>query len=87
LHSPDKAENRKNCDFASAIPLLERYTASNPNDDEALVRLGGAYELTGQRSKAIAAFQRALQANPESDEAKEALQIIHQDREDGTAPK
>jgi rhomboid protease GluP len=74
-------------DFASAVPLLERYTAANPNDDDALVRLGGAYELTGQRNKAIAAYQRALQANPDSDEAKEALQTLHPDKGDGPVSK
>jgi membrane associated rhomboid family serine protease len=63
-------------DYVSAIPLLEKYTASNPADDEALVELGGAYELTGQRAKAIAAFERALKANPDSDAARDALQTL-----------
>jgi len=35
--------------------------------------LGKFYVLTNQREKAISAFQRALKANPNSYDAKEAL--------------
>jgi tetratricopeptide (TPR) repeat protein len=39
-----------------------------------LLDLGKLYVLTNQRDKAINAFQRALQANPNSYDAKEALE-------------
>jgi membrane associated rhomboid family serine protease len=66
-------------DIAGAIPILEKYTAANPNDDEALVRLGAAYSLIGQREKAIAAYEQALKANPESEPARDALQTLRED--------
>ncbi len=66
-------------DFTTAIPVLEKYAAAHPNDDEALVQLGGAYALSGQRDRAIAAFQQALKANPQSEPAKDALQTLREE--------
>ena len=61
-------------DYQSAAEYLEKYTRSNPEDDAALSSLGTYYVLTNQRDKAIDAFQRALKANPGSDDAKQALE-------------
>ncbi|HEY6305346.1 MAG TPA: rhomboid family intramembrane serine protease [Candidatus Angelobacter sp.] len=66
-------------DLGTAIPALEKYTAANPNDDAALLDLGSAYVYTGQREKAIAAYEQALKANPESEPAKDALQALRED--------
>jgi membrane associated rhomboid family serine protease len=66
-------------DVAGAIPVLERYVAARPDDDEALVLLGAAYSLTGQREKAAAAYEQALKVNPESKPARDALQTLRQD--------
>jgi rhomboid protease GluP len=60
--------------YLSAAVYLEKYTADDPHDEEALLDLGKLYVLTNQRDKAINAFQRALQANPTSYDAKEALE-------------
>ena len=59
--------------YLGAAEYLEKYTAGDPHDEEALLDLGKLYVLTNQRDKAINAFQRALQANPNSYDAKEAL--------------
>jgi membrane associated rhomboid family serine protease len=69
-------------DYRTAAEYMEKYTRNNPADDEALSALGTFYVLTNQRDKAIDAFQRALKANPASQDAKEALQGLGS----GTAP-
>jgi membrane associated rhomboid family serine protease len=63
-------------DYPRAASFLERYTAANPNDDSALVSLGELYVLSNEPGKASAAFQRALTVNPNSEEAREALQEL-----------
>ena len=60
--------------YLGAAEYLEKYTADDPHDEDALLDLGNLYLLTNQRDKAINAFQRALQANPNSHDAKEALE-------------
>jgi len=60
--------------YQAAAEYLEKYTADEPHDEEALLDLGKIYVLTNQRDKAINAFQRALKANPSSYDAKEALE-------------
>jgi membrane associated rhomboid family serine protease len=60
--------------YQAAAEHLEKYTADDPHDEEALLDLGQMYVLINQRDKAINAFQRALQANPNSYGAKEALE-------------
>ncbi|HET8889651.1 MAG TPA: rhomboid family intramembrane serine protease [Candidatus Angelobacter sp.] len=60
--------------YLDAAQYLEKYTADDPHDEEALLDLGKLYVLTNQRDKAINAFQRALKANPNSYGAKEALE-------------
>ena len=60
--------------YQSAAEYLEKYTANDPYDEQALLDLGKLYVLTNQRDKAIVAFQRALKANPNSYGAKEALE-------------
>jgi membrane associated rhomboid family serine protease len=57
-----------------AAAYLESYVRSNPSDDDALTSLGTYYVLTNQTNKAVDAFQRALKANPSSEQAKQALQ-------------
>jgi hypothetical protein len=57
----------------NAAAYLEDYIRNNPADDEALTSLGTYYVLTNQPQKAVDAFQRALKANPASEEAKDAL--------------
>src|SRR5579859_3204804 len=60
--------------YLGAAEYLEKYTADDPHDEEALLDLGKFYVLINQRDKAINAFQRALKANPNSYDAKEALE-------------
>ena len=62
--------------YLGAAEYLEKYTADDPHDEKALLDLGNLYALAGQRDKAINAFQRALKANPDSYDAKEALQSL-----------
>jgi rhomboid protease GluP len=74
-------------DYAKAASLLEQYTAANPADDEALVMLGDAYEKNNQKDRAVAAYQKALKANPKSEEAKQALEGLSSENEDNPARK
>jgi rhomboid protease GluP len=60
-------------DYTKAIRLLEPYVASNPGDDIALVALGQAYAGNQEKDKAIAAYKQALKINPNSQDAKAAL--------------
>jgi rhomboid protease GluP len=60
-------------DYSRAIQLIEEYTSSHPNDGDAWNMLGDLYAITNQRQKAITSFQRALEANPDSETAKRAL--------------
>ena len=66
-------------DYPKAISLLEQYTAANPRDDGAWILLGEAYNQNQQKDKAISAYEQALKANPDSGEAKDALQTLRQD--------
>ena len=63
-------------DYPTAIALLERYTAANPDDDEGLFILGQTYEKTQQKDKAIAAYKQALKINPNFTDAKQALEDL-----------
>ena len=64
-------------DFPRAIRLLEQYTNNNPDSDSIWTILGQLYVQANQTDKATDAFQRALKANPESEEAKQALEALH----------
>jgi len=66
-------------DFNTAIPVLEKYTAANANDEQGWVLLGAAYALTEQPKKAISAYEQALRINPDSEEARDALQALRSD--------
>lgn len=70
-------------DYPTAIALLEKYTAANPNNEDGLLVLGSAYQNAHQTDKAIATFQRALKVNPNSAEAQEALNEL----QGGSAPE
>jgi rhomboid protease GluP len=60
-------------DLATAIQVLEKVTASDPQNVDAQVALGFAYQATNQPQKAIAAFEQALKIDPDEADAKEAL--------------
>jgi len=53
-------------DYGSAIDSLKAYTNDNPSDDRALALLGDLYLRTNQPDQAIAAYERALKVNPNS---------------------
>jgi membrane associated rhomboid family serine protease len=69
-------------DYPRAAAFLEKYTAAKPDDDSALVALGQTYMITNQPGKAAAAFQRALKVNPNSEDARQALDELQ-----GNAPE
>jgi membrane associated rhomboid family serine protease len=75
LRQAQLALDHKN--YAQAIQLLEHYTSSNPNDDHIWTVLGDLYAENNQQDKAVAAYQQALRANPDSEEAKQALQELN----------
>ena len=53
-------------DYAAAIQALEKRIASNPDDEESLLKLANAYELSGQPDKGVGAFEKAAKLNPNS---------------------
>src|SRR5258708_4336254 len=53
-------------EYLAALQALEKITASNPDNEEALLKLGAVYELTRQPEKAVAIFERASKLNPNS---------------------
>lgn len=63
-------------DYPRAIQLLEQYTASNPSNDHIWSLLGDLYAENDQPEKAVGAFQQALKANPDSEEAKQGLEQL-----------
>jgi cytochrome c-type biogenesis protein CcmH/NrfG len=48
-----------------------------PTDDQAFYYLGGAYEDLGQFDKAISAYTKALQINPDNKDALHDLAIVY----------
>lgn len=63
-------------DYASAIPMLEEYTANSPENARGFLFLGRAYEQTNQRDRAVAAYEKALKINPDFSAAKQALEEL-----------
>jgi tetratricopeptide (TPR) repeat protein len=49
-----------NKNFTAAIEPLNKYLKTDPNDAEALITLGMAYEKSGQLDPALSVFQKAL---------------------------
>lgn len=62
--------------YPAAIRLLERDTASSSDDGQAFALLGYAYEHNGDRDKAIEAFRRAVQLNPNDQILRQELQQL-----------
>jgi len=62
-----------NNDFHMAISVLERDTESGHTSADAYSLMGNIYEATGQREKAILAYQRAVALDPGDQNATEAL--------------
>ncbi|HLW52239.1 MAG TPA: rhomboid family intramembrane serine protease [Candidatus Angelobacter sp.] len=63
-------------DYSAAIPLLQKYTVVNPEDEAGFIMLGRMYEMTQQSEKAVAAYQQALKVNPNSADAKQLLEDL-----------
>ncbi|MGB9119692.1 MAG: rhomboid family intramembrane serine protease, partial [Candidatus Angelobacter sp.] len=62
--------------YPKAVHLLEQYTVAKPQDDDGLVFLGEAYLNSNEPEKAIGAFEQALRVNPNSEDAKQALEEL-----------
>jgi cytochrome c-type biogenesis protein CcmH/NrfG len=62
--------------YPKAAHLLEQYTVARPQDDDGLVFLGEAYLNSNEPEKAIGAFEQALRVNPNSEDAKQALEEL-----------
>ncbi|HXB21684.1 MAG TPA: rhomboid family intramembrane serine protease [Candidatus Solibacter sp.] len=53
-------------EYAAAIQLLEQMTTRDPDNEEAMLRLGKAYEQIRQPDKAVAILEQAAKLNPNS---------------------
>lgn len=62
--------------YPAAIKLLEQATAANPNDEQGQALLGYAYELNGERDKAIAAYKAAVEIDPNDNQTQQSLQEL-----------
>ena len=60
-------------DFENAILYLNKAVKHNPNDVEAWYNLGGAYFSVKNYSEAAKAFAKALEINPEHEQARAGL--------------
>lgn len=72
--------------YGMQAEYLEKYTHDNPGDEEALLDLGTAYARMGEYDKAAEAFQHVLLLNPNSTEAKQALEELHASAPPGNTP-
>jgi tetratricopeptide (TPR) repeat protein len=69
-------------DYPAAIENLTKVNAASANLDvntamNAWMRLGQAYDLQGKRSQALAAYQQAVNAAPESDAGRESKRYLN----------
>jgi membrane associated rhomboid family serine protease len=62
--------------YAKTVQMLEKYTATQPDDEIGLVMLGEAYANNNQTNKAIGALEQALRVNPNSEDAKHDLEEL-----------
>ncbi len=63
-------------DYHSAAEHTETYLKENPQDGDAWLDLGGYYLMMNQRENAIHAFQNALKVDPNSEQARQALDSL-----------
>jgi len=63
-------------DYAGAARLLERVIEKNPSDARAQAFLGYAYAMNHENAKAIDAFKRALELNPNDSKLRQALEQL-----------
>jgi rhomboid protease GluP len=75
LYLAARAERQQ--DYVKASEILEKYTAAEPNNEEGWLMLGYDYWRTNRREKAISAYTQALKVNPNSEDAKAALDEIN----------
>lgn len=66
-------------DYEKAAAILEKYVQAETNNEEAWLMLGDEYARLNQTDKAMAAYQQALKINPNSAQAKEAIDELHAD--------
>jgi rhomboid protease GluP len=64
-------------DYVKASEILEKYTSAQPDNEDAWLMLGDDYLRTNRREKAISAYHQALKVNPNSEDAKAALDEIN----------
>jgi tetratricopeptide (TPR) repeat protein len=69
-------------DYPAAIENLTKVNAASANLDvntamNAWMRLGQAYDLQGKRTQALAAYQQAVNAAPESDAGRESKRYLN----------
>jgi cytochrome c-type biogenesis protein CcmH/NrfG len=63
-------------DWVGATVLLERAVQNDEKDVQAWVWLGQGYQNAGNRSKALAAYRRALDIDPRQAEALRGVQSL-----------
>jgi rhomboid protease GluP len=74
-------------DYPAAIAILEKQTAAEPGNAEAADWLGDAYFLNHEPEKAIVAYKKALQLDPNLAEAKENLDELQQAPASSNSPQ
>ncbi len=75
-------------DYPTAIGLLEKATAENPEDANAYAMLGYAYQKSEQPDRALVAFKKALSLQPTSEDLQNIVKELEGNADgDGRAPK
>lgn len=67
---------RRNQDYATEVSLWQATVRESPNKARAWNNLGHAYRQVGRKAEAIAAFERALQLNPDAIKARHNLEAL-----------
>ena len=62
--------------YPAAINILEKATVENPQDPERVSWLGYAYQMNGQADKAIAAYKKSLELDPNNEAVREQLKDL-----------
>lgn len=59
-----------------SIDMFKKAVAANPNSEGAYLGLGQAYFLVGKNKEAIAAYQKAIEINPDNGMARDAVKYL-----------
>jgi CubicO group peptidase (beta-lactamase class C family) len=63
--------------YSEALRIFQKNEMTNPKRIIVLISLAKGYEATGNKKEAISVYQRILTINPNNQEAKSRIQVLH----------